>query len=137
MATGSNIPLDVPESQPADNNKLSTGSSELNGRQLSRTSSISLIKGSITSTSAVHELLECPVCTNSMYPPIHQVSFFGLLCTIILHPRKIFHYLIINMKFEAIVQYNMQLHNAVCPCFLCFDGEMYKFYPTEWYAMSL
>ncbi|RWV76856.1 hypothetical protein GW17_00062418, partial [Ensete ventricosum] len=21
----------------------------------------------------VHELLECPVCTNSMYPPIHQV----------------------------------------------------------------
>jgi E3 ubiquitin-protein ligase SIAH1 len=24
-------------------------------------------------TSSVHELLECPVCTNSMYPPIHQV----------------------------------------------------------------
>lgn len=23
--------------------------------------------------SSVHELLECPVCTNSMYPPIHQV----------------------------------------------------------------
>ncbi|RWW60536.1 hypothetical protein BHE74_00032471 [Ensete ventricosum] len=22
----------------------------------------------------VHELLECPVCTNSMYPPIHQVG---------------------------------------------------------------
>lgn len=22
---------------------------------------------------SVHELLECPVCTNSMYPPIHQV----------------------------------------------------------------
>jgi hypothetical protein len=21
----------------------------------------------------VHELLECPVCTNSMFPPIHQV----------------------------------------------------------------
>lgn len=28
-------------------------------------------------TTSVHELLECPVCTNSMYPPIHQVcSFF-------------------------------------------------------------
>ncbi|XP_040938772.1 E3 ubiquitin-protein ligase SINAT3 isoform X2 [Gossypium hirsutum] len=25
------------------------------------------------STTSVHELLECPVCTNSMYPPIHQV----------------------------------------------------------------
>ncbi|URE37403.1 hypothetical protein MUK42_14521 [Musa troglodytarum] len=23
-------------------------------------------------TGSVHELLECPVCTNSMYPPIHQ-----------------------------------------------------------------
>ncbi|BAF11753.1 Os03g0297700, partial [Oryza sativa Japonica Group] len=23
--------------------------------------------------ASVHELLECPVCTNSMYPPIHQV----------------------------------------------------------------
>uniref|UniRef100_A0A0D9YA04 Uncharacterized protein n=1 Tax=Oryza glumipatula TaxID=40148 RepID=A0A0D9YA04_9ORYZ len=22
--------------------------------------------------TSVHELLECPVCTNSMYPPIHQ-----------------------------------------------------------------
>lgn len=28
---------------------------------------------SIHSTTSVHELLECPVCTNSMYPPIHQV----------------------------------------------------------------
>jgi E3 ubiquitin-protein ligase SIAH1 len=30
----------------------------------------------ITPATSVHELLECPVCTNSMYPPIHQVSFF-------------------------------------------------------------
>jgi len=27
--------------------------------------------------TSVHELLECPVCTNSMYPPIHQVSSFS------------------------------------------------------------
>jgi E3 ubiquitin-protein ligase SIAH1 len=27
----------------------------------------------ITPSTSVHELLECPVCTNSMYPPIHQV----------------------------------------------------------------
>lgn len=36
--------------------------------------------------TSVHELLECPVCTNSMYPPIHQVCslttsiFFPLNC---------------------------------------------------------
>lgn len=28
----------------------------------------------IAPATSVHELLECPVCTNSMYPPIHQVS---------------------------------------------------------------
>lgn len=28
-------------------------------------------------TTSVHELLECPVCTNSMYPPIHQVCSFS------------------------------------------------------------
>jgi len=26
------------------------------------------------SAGGVHELLECPVCTNSMFPPIHQVA---------------------------------------------------------------
>ncbi|KAH9731440.1 E3 ubiquitin-protein ligase SINAT3 [Citrus sinensis] len=29
-------------------------------------------------TTSVHELLECPVCTNSMYPPIHQIIVAGL-----------------------------------------------------------
>jgi hypothetical protein len=29
--------------------------------------------GVVPPGSSVHELLECPVCTNSMYPPIHQV----------------------------------------------------------------
>jgi hypothetical protein len=27
----------------------------------------------VASGRSVHELLECPVCINSMYPPIHQV----------------------------------------------------------------
>ncbi|RRT78929.1 hypothetical protein BHE74_00013198 [Ensete ventricosum] len=32
----------------------------------------------IASSTSVHELLECPVCANSMYPPIHQVfNCFG------------------------------------------------------------
>lgn len=33
----------------------------------------------IAPATSVHELLECPVCTNSMYPPIHQVCLFGFL----------------------------------------------------------
>lgn len=32
-------------------------------------------KQGIYSTNGVHELLECPVCTCLMYPPIHQVWF--------------------------------------------------------------
>lgn len=32
--------------------------------------------------TSVHELLECPVCTNSMYPPIHQVSVY--MCAFLL-----------------------------------------------------
>ena len=31
----------------------------------------------INPATSVHELLECPVCTNSMYPPIHQVFFLS------------------------------------------------------------
>lgn len=34
-----------------------------------------LVPSAIGPTS-VHELLECPVCTNSMYPPIHQVCCY-------------------------------------------------------------
>ncbi|CAN0922560.1 E3 ubiquitin-protein ligase SINAT4 [Linum grandiflorum] len=35
----------------------------------------------ITPATSVHELLECPVCTNSMYPPIHQCSNGHTLCS--------------------------------------------------------
>ena len=28
----------------------------------------------VATAGGVHELLECPVCTNSMFPPIHQVA---------------------------------------------------------------
>lgn len=40
-----------------------------NNINISNTNSVSSAIQSIS----VHELLECPVCTNSMYPPIHQV----------------------------------------------------------------
>ena len=33
----------------------------------------------ISPATSVHELLECPVCTNSMYPPIHQVGSHFLI----------------------------------------------------------
>ncbi|KAJ6679831.1 E3 UBIQUITIN-PROTEIN LIGASE, partial [Salix purpurea] len=32
-------------------------------------------------TTSVHELLECPVCTNSMHPPIHQCHNGHTLCS--------------------------------------------------------
>ncbi|CAO2199730.1 unnamed protein product [Urochloa humidicola] len=33
------------------------------------------------SAGGVHELLECPVCTNSMFPPIHQCQNGHTLCS--------------------------------------------------------
>lgn len=39
------------------------------------------VKSNITAASSVHELLECPVCTNSMYPPIHQCPNGHTLCS--------------------------------------------------------
>uniref|UniRef100_A0ACD5ZNJ8 Uncharacterized protein n=1 Tax=Avena sativa TaxID=4498 RepID=A0ACD5ZNJ8_AVESA len=35
----------------------------------------------ITPSTSVHELLECPVCTNSMYPPIHQCQNGHTICS--------------------------------------------------------
>lgn len=32
------------------------------------------LKPNVTVSSSVRELLECPVCLNAMYPPIHQVG---------------------------------------------------------------
>lgn len=40
------------------------------------------VKPNVAVSSSVRELLECPVCLNAMYPPIHQVLFvfcFSLL----------------------------------------------------------
>ncbi|KAM0825785.1 hypothetical protein ACQ4PT_069322 [Festuca glaucescens] len=37
--------------------------------------------GMVAPGSSVHELLECPVCTNSMYPPIHQCQNGHTLCS--------------------------------------------------------
>lgn len=34
------------------------------------------LKPNVTVASSVRELLECPVCLNAMYPPIHQVCLY-------------------------------------------------------------
>jgi hypothetical protein len=37
-----------------------------------------------TILSSVRELLDCPVCLNPMYPPIHQVIFYLLMMVLLL-----------------------------------------------------
>lgn len=36
-------------------------------------------KTNLSDANSVRELLECPVCLNAMYPPIHQVWFYTFL----------------------------------------------------------
>ena len=51
---------------------IATSKSENNIIPIKGTVSLSGKQG-VYSNNGVHELLECPVCTNLMYPPIHQV----------------------------------------------------------------
>lgn len=37
------------------------------------------LKPNVVVSSSVRELLECPVCLNAMYPPIHQVWLQNLI----------------------------------------------------------
>ncbi|XP_028790979.1 E3 ubiquitin-protein ligase SINAT4 isoform X2 [Neltuma alba] len=46
-----------------------------------RNGAISMGPTAIAPATSVHELLECPVCTNSMYPPIHQCHNGHTLCS--------------------------------------------------------
>lgn len=75
MALGSNIFTEIPEAQSVDSESSTTSNEYENIHPVKLLTSSSVKIGS-TSTSGVHELLECPVCTNSMYPPIHQVICF-------------------------------------------------------------
>ena len=51
---------------------IATSKSENNIIPIKGTVSLSGKQG-VYSNNGVHELLGCPVCTNLMYPPIHQV----------------------------------------------------------------
>lgn len=48
------------------------------GETVNDSASSAAVKSNVTVSTSVRELLECPVCLNAMYPPIHQV-WFGLL----------------------------------------------------------
>ena len=71
----SNVCLEVPES-PAQEGEIGSSVSnvlEVDAAAVSKVFISAPGKAAVAPTSSVHELLECPVCTNSMYPPIHQV----------------------------------------------------------------
>ncbi|XP_038989735.1 E3 ubiquitin-protein ligase SINAT2-like isoform X1 [Phoenix dactylifera] len=80
MAPGSSICMEIPDSQVTDD-ELASASFKLDGILPPKSSTVSGIKAGSSSTSGVYELLECPVCANSMYPPIHQCPNGHTLCS--------------------------------------------------------
>lgn len=86
MAPGT-VKMEVPESPMRDGGDTpsSIESSEVESALLSKATLTTTAIGRKAAGGAaapphsnVHELLECPVCTNSMYPPIHQVLLWSL-----------------------------------------------------------
>jgi E3 ubiquitin-protein ligase SIAH1 len=75
-AMSSNLPLPLPLPLPRPFLKASAAAAIAAASiGVVPTSGAGAIPGPlIPPATSVHELLECPVCTNSMYPPIHQVS---------------------------------------------------------------
>ncbi|EMS61765.1 E3 ubiquitin-protein ligase SINAT3 [Triticum urartu] len=80
--------------------------------------------------TSVHELLECPVCTNSMFPPIHQVG--ALRGT----PRSLISgWLVYASRFEMSMRVGLSLELdpvAVIRVFRCTKVGLYaNFYGIE------
>ena len=73
MAPGGSACQEVVESHPpVADYEIATTKSESNTTTMK--SAVSFVgKHGINSNNGVYELLECAVCTNLMYPPIHQV----------------------------------------------------------------
>lgn len=69
MGPGGNIFQDVSESR-AD---FGVKSANIEGRSCLRLCGSAGGRHGLASNSAVHDLLECPVCLGIMHPPIHQV----------------------------------------------------------------
>ena len=82
MASKSSVSMDIPESQWTEDEFCAVGT-ETDRIPSCKSSASSGVKAGISSGSSVHELLECPVCTNSMFPPIHQVLSLWLLFSVL------------------------------------------------------
>lgn len=72
MSFGSKIFMKISESQSTDS-ESSTARDEFENINHGKVSTNSGVKVCISSTTGLDKLLQCPVCTNSMYPPIHQL----------------------------------------------------------------
>jgi E3 ubiquitin-protein ligase SIAH1 len=73
MAFG-NLKMDIPESPMKEEGDTPSNTKE--SKVESKNPLLTLGRKTsfvVAHTGSVHELLECPICTNSMYPPIHQV----------------------------------------------------------------
>ncbi len=101
MAPGSSIVTDIPESDC-----VSDGLSEaltgirLDGDSTCKPWSTSLVTVELSSLTGLNDLLECPVCTNSMRPPILQVCVL-MISSSLYDPSEAADYLIISIYIIA------------------------------------
>ncbi|KAK6789913.1 hypothetical protein RDI58_013713 [Solanum bulbocastanum] len=80
MIDDDEIPLHHPHSFHSQYSSSKTPNNN-NNNNINNSSSNNDGTAAIHSTTSVHELLECPVCTNSMYPPIHQCHNGHTICS--------------------------------------------------------
>ncbi|XP_020682759.1 E3 ubiquitin-protein ligase SINAT2 isoform X2 [Dendrobium catenatum] len=76
----SRICMEDPKAEDSDEEEPGT-LNEFGNVHLDKSFSAPGVKRGLSSTSSVHELLECPICTNSMYPPIYQCPNGHTLCS--------------------------------------------------------
>ena len=74
MAPGGSALKEVLESTSTGMDyEVKMAKAEVNNNKPTKSGSAGVGKYGMHSNNGVYELLECPVCTNVMYPPIHQV----------------------------------------------------------------
>ncbi|RZC79211.1 hypothetical protein C5167_003418 [Papaver somniferum] len=82
MAPGGRICKEVPESHSMFSDYgIATSNGESKISPSTKTPIVPGGKYVFSSTTGVHDLLECPVCMSSMYPPIHQCPNGHTLCS--------------------------------------------------------
>ncbi|WMV56493.1 hypothetical protein MTR67_049878 [Solanum verrucosum] len=83
MASGGSSYQDIGDSHNAyADYGIAPKTSESKSSPFRKSTAVNIIGGNhgTRSNTAVHELLECPVCMNLMYPPIHQCPNGHTLC---------------------------------------------------------